>query len=132
MRIAQVEEAIAGAPAAQGYLALTGERGPREYLLGPRTDTDAMPPLLDWRSAPLAEAFFRAGEGEPFELERGDQPISGTVTARFVIAEHGRVLVGDEVVWRKHDDGWREQRVLRPAPAAGAPIDRSALPVLDP
>lgn len=129
MRIADV---IRDVPAAQGYVALTTERGDREYLLGPRTDTDATPPLLDWRMAPLAEAFFRAGPGEPFDLEVGERVTSGTVTARFVIAEHGRVLVGDETVWCKDDAGWHEQHTVRPAPAAGAPIDRNALIVLDP
>src|SRR6185436_19764487 len=125
MRSADIQRVIADVPAAQGYLALTGERGNREYLLGPRTDTDATPPLLDWRSSPLAEAFFRAGPGEPFELEVEDRVTSGTVTARFVIAEHGRVLIGDEVVVREGV----EQRTVRPAPAAGPPIDRSELPV---
>lgn len=132
MRIADVERAIADAPAAQGYLALSGERGNREYLLGPRTVTDTTPPQLDWRTAPLAEAFFRAAPGEPFELEIGERVTSGTVRARFVIAEHGRVLIGDEITWRKHDDTWREERTRRPAPAAGPPIDRSELPILDP
>ena len=132
MRIAHVEQAIADAPAAQGYLELATERGDREYLLGPRTLTDVTPPQLDWRTAPLGEAFFRAGPGEPFELEVGDRVTSGTVRARFVIAEHGKALIGDESVWRKHDDGWREQRMPRPAPPAGPPLDRSDLPILDP
>jgi hypothetical protein len=128
----RIVEVIEGVPAAQGYLAMTSERGEREYLLGPRTDTEAEPPLLDWRSAPLAAAFFRAAPGEPFELEVGERLISGTVTARFVIAEHGRALIGDESVWRKHDDGWREQPTVRPAPVVGPPVDRSDLPILDP
>lgn len=132
MRIADVERVIADAPAAQGYLAVSGERGNREYLLGPRTVADATPPQLDWRTAPLAEAFFRAAPGEPFEIEIGERVTAGTVRARLVIADHGRTLIGDEVTWRKHDDTWREERTPRPAPAAGPPIDRSALPVLDP
>jgi len=132
MRIADVENAITDAPAAQGYLQLETERGNRQYLLGPRTDADASPPLLDWRMAPLAEAFFRAGPGEPFELEVGERVTAGTVRARFVIAEHGKALIGDESVWRAHDGGWREERTRRPAPPAGPPIDRSELPILDP
>ncbi|HEY5924217.1 MAG TPA: ATP-binding domain-containing protein [Kofleriaceae bacterium] len=132
MAIMDVQHAIADVPAAQGYLALSTERGNREYLLGPRTDTDATPPLLDWRHAPLGEAFFRAGPGEPFELEIGDRSTAGTVTVRYVIAEHGRRLIGDEVVHVQRDDGWHEQPVPRPAPPAGPPLDRAALPVLDP
>src|SRR5262245_51619836 len=104
MRIADL---IADVPAAQGYVAIRTERGDREYLLGPRTDTEATPPLLDWRTAPLAEAFFRAAPGEPFELELGNRETAGTVTARYVIAEHGRALIGDEGVWRPHDGAWR-------------------------
>ncbi len=129
MRIAEL---IADVPAAQGYLELETERGKREYLLGPRTDADATPPLLDWRSAPLAEAFFRAAPGEPFELEIGERVTAGTVRARYVIAEHGKALVGDEGVWRPHDGTWREQRTERPAPPPAAPVDRSELVVLDP
>ncbi len=132
MRIVDVERAIADAPAAQGYLALRTERGNREYLLGPRTDPAATPPLLDWRTAPLGEAFFRAAPGEPFELEIGERVTASTVTARFVIAEHGKALVGDESVWRAHDGSWREERTHRPAPPAGPPLDRSELPILDP
>src|SRR5262245_44724394 len=74
-----IERAVAEVPAAQGYLAVTTERGDREYLLGPRTNTETTPPLLDWRSAPLAEAFFRAAPGEPFELETGERVTGGTV-----------------------------------------------------
>ncbi|HEU4613433.1 MAG TPA: ATP-binding domain-containing protein [Kofleriaceae bacterium] len=132
MHIADVETALVDVPAAQGYLALRTERGDRAYLLGPRTALDASPPMLDWRTAPLAEAFFRAAPGEPFELEIGEHVTSGTVTARFVVAEHGRALIGDETVWHQHDGGWREDRVARPAAPAGPPIDRSELPILDP
>jgi DNA helicase II / ATP-dependent DNA helicase PcrA len=127
----RITELIGDVPAAQGYLALHTERGNREYLLGPRTDADATPPLLDWRMAPLAEAFFRAGPGEPFELEVGERVTSGTVTARYVIAQHGKTLIGDMTVLRAEDD-WREHATARPAPAPGPPIDRAALPVLDP
>ncbi|HEY5948501.1 MAG TPA: ATP-binding domain-containing protein [Kofleriaceae bacterium] len=127
-----IGDAMAAAPAAQGYLALATERGNREYLLGPRTDPSATPPLLDWRTSPLAEAFFRAGPGEPFELEVGERVTSGTVTARVVIAEHGKTLVEDERVWRKQEGGWYEARTPRPAPPPGPPLDRAALPVLDP
>ncbi len=132
MHISDVESALAEAPAALGYLGLRTERGDRAYLLGSRTQADATPPVLDWRTAPLAEAFFRAAPGEPFELEIGERVTAGTVTARFVVAEHGRALIGDEVVWRKHGDTWREDRVHRPAAPAGPPLDRSELPILDP
>ena len=130
--IALIERAIAEVPAAQGFLAVTTERGERAYLLGPRTNTETTPPLLDWRTAPLAEAFFRAGPGEPFELEAGEHLTTGTVRARYVIGKHGKLLVGDEQLLRHDDAGWHAEHVARPAPAPGPPLDRSKLPVLDP
>ena len=132
MRIAELERYLADVPAAQGYLAVETERGEREYLVGPRTAPELTPPLLDWRMAPLAEAFFRAAPGEPFELEIGDKLTAGRVTARIVIEKHGQVLRSDDRVWRKDGDTWRDEPAVRPAPRSGPPIDRSVLPVLDP
>jgi len=125
---AELERAIAEVPAAQGFLSVATERGDRAYLLGPRTNLETSPPMLDWRTAPLAEAFFRAAPGEPFELETGERVTSGTVRERWVIAKHGRVLVGDEEVVQ---DGVATRRP-RPAPIAAPPIERNLLPVLDP
>src|SRR5690242_16076957 len=48
---------LAVEPAAQGLLEVTTDRGPRSYLLGPRTRVEGEVAMLDWRSAPLAEAF---------------------------------------------------------------------------
>ncbi|MFL5263448.1 MAG: hypothetical protein ACJ79L_13675, partial [Anaeromyxobacteraceae bacterium] len=78
----RIEAAIAGAPAAAGYLAVDTERGRREYVLGPRTQLDAEPPMLDWRTAPLAEAFFRHGPGEAYELSTG---VEGRVAERWLL-----------------------------------------------
>ena len=72
-RIAEIEAALAEVPAAQGYLVVATELGERSYLLGPRTDVSATPPMLDWRTAPLAEAFFRAAPGEPYAIESGER-----------------------------------------------------------
>src|SRR5690242_5521867 len=96
--LAEIGRAIADVPAAHGYLVIATDRGERAYLLGPRTNLETTPPLLDWRTAPLAEAFFRAAPGEPFEFEVGERVTAGTVRARWVIAEHGRVFVGDDQV----------------------------------
>ncbi|CAN5921280.1 hypothetical protein BH11MYX3_BH11MYX3_34760 [soil metagenome] len=64
MTFDHIARVLAQAPAAQGYLAVTTERGDRQYVLGPRTVLDAEVPMLDWRTAPLASVFFRHAPGE--------------------------------------------------------------------
>jgi hypothetical protein len=99
---------------AHGILEVTTDRGERRYVLGAHTDAAADPPLLDWRTAPLAGVFFRHRAGEAFELEAGERLIAGTVRARWL---EGRTRI---------DDG------PGPAPAPGAvPRDETAI-VLDP
>jgi len=124
----QVARLLEAEPAAQGYLAVDTARGPRTYLLGPRTHVDGAQVMLDWRTAPLAEAFFRYRPGEPYEIEAGEHTAAGSVVARWVIAHHGEALIGEDRVIAR--DGVRE--APRPAPIAAPPIDRSVLPVLDP
>jgi len=124
----EIHRLLAIAPAAQGYLAVETERGARSYLLGPRTQVDGEVAMLDWRTAPLAEAFFRYRPGEPYEIEAGERTASGRVVARWVIANHGEALIGEDRVIGA--DG--ERPVPQPQPIAAPPIDRSALPVLDP
>jgi DNA helicase II / ATP-dependent DNA helicase PcrA len=127
-QLREIDRLLAAAPAAQGYLAVATPRGARTYLLGPRTQLDGGLAMLDWRTAPLAEAFFRHRPGEPYEIEAGDRTASGRVVARWVIARHGEVLIGDDRVVERTG----ERRVARPQPIAVARADRSALPVLDP
>ncbi|HTL35617.1 MAG TPA: ATP-binding domain-containing protein [Kofleriaceae bacterium] len=113
----------------QGLLRVTTERGERTYIVGTRTQPDADPPVLDWRVAPLAEAFFRAGPGEPYELEGGQE---GRVLERWLIDRRGgggERMIGDTVV--RHADG-REELRSRPAPTKIPQPDRSALIILDP
>ncbi len=127
-RFAEVARLLAIAPAAQGMLEVTTERGNRTYLLGPRTHVDAGVAMLDWRTAPLAEAFFRYRPGEIYEIEAGERTAAGRVVARWVIANHGDALVGEDRAIAR--DG--ERATPRPQPIAAPPVDRSALPVLDP
>jgi hypothetical protein len=122
-----IQRLLEAAPAAQGYLAVATERGDRRYLLGPRTQVDGDVAMLDWRTAPLAEAFFRYRPGEPYDIEAGERTATGRVIARWVIAHHGEALIDDDRVIRR--DG--ERRAPRPQPVPAPPIDRSALPVLD-
>ena len=127
MRFDQIERAIAGAPAATGYLAVDTERGRRELLLGPRTQLEGDVPVLDWRTAPLAEPFFRHGPGEAYELPTGAE---GRVLERWLLVGRGELdaLVGDDRVVTRGG----ERPAVRPAPAPASEVDRSRLPVLDP
>ena len=131
IRIEDVARAVAAEPAAQGVLVVETERGERTYLLGPHTHAEGQPPLLDWRSAPLAEAFFRAAPGEPYAIDIGERTAEGVVRERWRIVGHGRVdgLSGDGL--NVHSDGTIVPSE-RPAPDAGPAPDRALLPVLDP
>ena len=124
----ELRRLLAAEPAAQGYLAVATERGPRTYLLGPRGHAAGVPAMLDWRTAPLAEAFFRYRPGETYELEAGERAAAGRVVARWVIAGHGEALIGEDRVI----DASGARTIPRPQPIAAPPVDRSVLPVLDP
>ena len=129
-RFAEIERALAEVPAARGFLVVETERGERSYLVGPRTQTDTSPAMLDWRNAPLAEAFFRAAPGEPYEFETGERVSEGRVRERWLLQGRGTLeaLIGDDkVVYRD-----REEPRVRPSPRSGPMPDRSALVVLDP
>ncbi|MEO6774291.1 MAG: ATP-binding domain-containing protein [Kofleriaceae bacterium] len=129
-RFAEIERALAGMPAARGYLVVATERGERSYVLGPRTQPDTTPAMLDWRNAPLAEAFFRAAPGEPHEFTTGDRVSEIHVRERWLLQGRGTLdaLIGDATtVYRDHE----EPRV-RPSPRPGPVPERSALVVLDP
>jgi DNA helicase-2/ATP-dependent DNA helicase PcrA len=153
--LAEVDRLLPLAPAAQGLLTLDTERGRRSYLLGPRTHVEGGVAMLDWRSAPLAEAFFRYRPGDRYEIETGERTTSGRVVARWVIANHGEVLIDEargidrrsQIAGGGDPDGsaggagGRAPRGInragvrpapRPQPIAVAPSDRSVLPVLDP
>lgn len=128
MTFEELAAVLAAQPAAQGVLAVAAERGDRTYALGPRTQLDGDVPMLDWRTAPLAGAFFRHAPGEAYELEAGERVTEGRVRARWVIAGHGDALVGDEALITRAGRTARP----RPAPPAGAARDREAVIVLDP
>ena len=126
--LADLTRRLASAPAAQGYLTVETDRGHRTYLLGPRTQVDGDAVMLDWRTAPLAEVFFRYRPGEPYDIEAGERTATGRVVDRWVIANHGEALVGEDRVISRAG----VQAMARPQPVAAPPVDRSALPVLDP
>jgi hypothetical protein len=127
MRFDEIERAAAAVPAAVGYLAVDTERGRRELLLGPRTQIEGEVPMLDWRTAPLAEPFFRHGPGEAYELPTGAE---GCVRERWLLVGRGGLdaLIGDDRVVTRGG----EAAAARPAPAPAQEVDRSGLVVLDP
>lgn len=130
MTFDEIERLHTAVPAATGYLEVETERGTRSYLLGPSTQLDAAAPVLDWRTAPLAEAFFRHGPGESYEIETGERTTAGRVLARWLLAGRPQLdaLVGDDAIVTR-----TETRGLpRPSPVQIPAADRSALPVLDP
>lgn len=103
-----LDELFADQIRAGGYLVL--DKG--SYLLGARTLLDHEPPVLDWRTAPLAEAFFRPGPTYSIELE--DRILEGRVEERVL------------------RDGQRPDSEPRPMPAPTVPPDRETIVVLDP
>ncbi|HEY1547096.1 MAG TPA: ATP-binding domain-containing protein [Kofleriaceae bacterium] len=122
-KLADIEHALAAHPAGQAYLAVDGDRGERGYVLGPRTQLEVSPPMLDWRTAPIAGAFFAAGPGEPYALDTGQEL---RVVERWLV-QRGE-LVGDD---RAIDRDGVERPLPRPAPVKIPQPDRSALVVLD-
>lgn len=127
-RFTAITQALAHLPAARGFLVIETERGEREYAIGPRAQTDSTPPMLDWRHSPLAEAFFRAAPGEPYEFEIGARVTEGRVKERWLFG--GRPvdsLIGDGTIVTSAGD----QPRCSPAPAPIPQPDRSQLVVLD-
>jgi DNA helicase II / ATP-dependent DNA helicase PcrA len=140
------------APTAQGYLVLETERGRREYALGPSTSLDGELPVLDWRTAPLAEVLLRHAPGELYEVNTAGRSHEGRVLERWIVTRAG--LIGDERVRSDGSDGsdgaeggggrdhpsgearvrpgGGEQRRPRPQPVRSDEPDRSQLVVLDP
>jgi hypothetical protein len=124
----RIARLLAATPAGQGYLRVATARGERDYVLGPSTQLDGEAPMLDWHTAPLAEAFFRYAPGESYEVEAGERTAEGKVIERWIIEGHGRALIGEDRAIK--GDG--ERALARPSPVPVTPIDRTALPVLDP
>ncbi len=128
---AKIARLLARAPAAQGYLEVESEeRGERSYALGPRTLLEGDLPVLDWRTSPLAEVFFRHAPGELYEIEAGERTTEGRVLERWLSVGRGQLeaLIGEDRILDR--DG--ERPYPRPSPTEIAQTDRSRLVVLDP
>ncbi len=113
------------APTAQGYLVLETERGRRELALGPSTALGGELPVLDWRTAPMAEVLFRHAPGELYEVAAGEKLQEGKVLERWIVTRDA--LIADE----RKLTARGEERLRRPQPLPAPPPDREALVVLD-
>lgn len=70
-----------------GALELQTEQRRLIVFLGNQTFTEAsVPPVIDWRQAPLAEVFFAYAAGERYELELDGRVVSGQVKRREIIS----------------------------------------------
>nr|HEX4315754.1 ATP-binding domain-containing protein [Kofleriaceae bacterium] len=103
-------------PSTLGVLVLETARGERTYWLAARGEPEHEPPVLDWRTAPLADPFFRTAPGEPYVVDAGERSLEGRVIARSLVIRGE--LVG-------------EHARPRPAPPPGPATQRALLPVLD-
>src|SRR5262245_5066309 len=81
-------------PQISGHLRIAPDTGgERDVLLGARTHTAGPIAIVDWRTAPLAEAFFRHPPGTPYEIE-----VDARVVAGRVLAAHRLDVAGPEVI----------------------------------
>lgn len=111
----------------QGTLVVETARGMREYALGPRTDLEATPPMLEWRTAPIAGVFFRHAPGETYELEGGAE---GRVVAR-TLHDRGRVVAVPAVLPPAGPPRGRDPIILDPEQQRAVDLPRDVSLVLD-
>ncbi len=112
-------------------------RGERELLLGDRMISAGGATMIDWRSAPLAEAFFACRPGDDYELELGDRELTGTVIDRALIecSDGEPIAITAEHTLRRQPDGrWRAEAADPLVLATRDPAlrDRPTSPILVP
>ncbi len=86
-------------------------------LLSDRTKSSGPAPLVDWRTAPVAELFFSCDEGDEYELEVGERVISGRLLEKNLVefddaGELVRIDSPEDALVRRSGDFWE----LNPAP----------------
>lgn len=111
----------------QGTLVVETSRGMREYALGPRTNLEATPPMLEWRTAPIAGVFFRHAPGETYELEGGAE---GRVVAR-TLQDRGRVVAVPTMLPPPGPPRGRDPIILDPEQQRAVDLPREVSLVLD-
>ncbi|HVO31705.1 MAG TPA: ATP-binding domain-containing protein [bacterium] len=96
------------------HLRVDEGKGPRDYLLGRVTFLDASTGVrvVDWRTAPIAQVFYKHREGDDFEEELPGRLAAGVVLARRVLViENGALtrIIGDRLSLARGVDGvWDE------------------------
>ncbi|UJR81129.1 ATP-binding domain-containing protein [Sandaracinus amylolyticus] len=99
------------------HLRVEDERGVRDYVLGhasyvdPRSDVR----VVDWRTAPIAQVFYRYREGDEYEEEIAGRLVTGMVLARrVVVIERGELtrILGDGIALSRGDGGWQDDHEI--------------------
>ena len=94
-----------------------------DFLLGGAFRRGSGLTILDWRTAPLSEAFFAYAEGEEYEIDLGDRKLQGLVLQRNLVRfEEGELswLAWPGGTLARNGGRWREE----PPPAPPRLIPR--------
>jgi DNA helicase-2/ATP-dependent DNA helicase PcrA len=126
-------------PAVFGHMRVQGGSGKaRDLLLGNHTLTGAASRamVLDWRTAPLAQVYFRYQPGDEYDIDVDGRTIEGTLQGRHPLRVVGSELVEVEtaaaLLVRAGDGSWSAVTRGEPvAPPIAPGTHRADLPVLD-
>jgi len=104
----------------------TGRRS--DVFLGRATRLDGGLRIVDWRHAPIARLYYRYQEGDEYEEDMGERPVSGTVLARRTVSVTGGELdrvAAPQGTWVRAGAEWRRFDVPVPRLATGAGAARA-------
>jgi superfamily I DNA/RNA helicase len=107
-RLVAAARAKAPALACFAHLRVRSRERVRDYLLANVTLTTDAVTVLNWQSAPLAEAFFACPAGSDYEIRAGERTLTGEVLARNLIELDAGELVtvtGEGVRFTRNPDG---------------------------
>lgn len=89
----------------------------RDLLLGDAARLEAVVPIVQWDTAPIAAVLFEARTGEGYAIEQEDRTLEGEVVARSLIEvdDAGLAMVATEDwVARRGSSGWVLVADVRP------------------
>lgn len=89
----------------------------RDFVLGAKTQIGSELQILDWRTAPLAEAFFNSAAGDVFEISVDERTIAGTLLERTLVefVEGELVALEREGIRLSRRDGDRWSATVSPS-----------------